>query len=225
MMYLPQNVATQAILVLRSGVESTTSTYTYPNDNSSGKSLSVTQDALGPDSQGNYPSCTISVYLNSSVEDPRSAHLIIDSSFSSIPVIWESELSHEYSELGEALAELTEIEESEGLGIEQPVFAAASSIALQLMANSYPAPRIFNHGPRSVVFNWTEGFQNLYLTISADKVSALMSIPAKIQRRIDYSMNSLLNPALVLRSLESASRQQPVALISPPAPKPSKSIL
>jgi hypothetical protein len=189
-----------------------------------GERPSATQDPLSPDKDINYPSCTIQIYLNSAVEEPSALQPVIDSSFSSIPAIWESELSQEYAELGEALGELTELEDSEGLAIEQPVFEAASSIALQLMAQAYPAPRVFNHGPKSVVFNWTQGFQNLYLTISADKVSALMSVPARIQRRIDYTLSALLNPALLLRSLEYASRQPSVPLISEPPPESSKPI-
>jgi len=78
------------------------------------------------------------------------------------------------------------------------------------MANSFPAPRIFTHGPKSVVFNWSNEVDNLYLTISADKISALISSPERIKRRIDYSANELMNPSLALSSIRAAYSEKPV---------------
>jgi len=91
-----------------------------------------------------------------------------------------------------------------------PVYNAACYVAAGLMANSFPAPRIFTHGPKSVVFNWSNEVDNLYLTISADKISALISSPERIKRRIDYSANELMNPSLALSSIRAAYSEKPV---------------
>jgi hypothetical protein len=78
------------------------------------------------------------------------------------------------------------------------------------MSNSFPAPRIFNHGPKSVVFNWSKEADNLYLTVSADHVSALISSPERIKRRIDLTANELANPSLALSSIRAAYSEEPV---------------
>lgn len=208
MQYLPNNVVTQAFLV----VNTSRSVLSAPPVETEGTHVTdLTEDPFRPESEGNYPSCRIRYNL-SSVSESNSTPFIIESSLSGIPVVWESELTREYQELGQALSEMTEFEDPEE-GIEPPVFEAAANIAMQLMANNLPAPRIFTHGHKSVVFNWTQDFQNLYFTISADKVSALVSIPAQIQRRIDYPLNELLNPALLLKSLAYANQSHPIALL------------
>ncbi len=71
----------------------------------------------------------------------------------------------EYLELGEALSEMVELEEKDEWRIDAPVYANACHIAAELVASSYPAPRIFNHGPKSVVFNWSIENKS-YLTIA-----------------------------------------------------------
>ena len=39
------------------------------------------------------------------------------------------------------------------------------------------------HGPDSVVFNWTDGKNDLYLTVSKDRIASLLSSPEKILLR------------------------------------------
>lgn len=141
---------------------------------------------------------------------PPTESLILRTTFSSVPIIWDSELNQEYEELGEALSEMTELEEGDEWKIDAPVYNAACYVAAGLMANSFPAPRIFNHGPRSVVFNWSNEADNLYLTISADQISALISSPERIKRRIDYSANGLMDPSLALPSIRAAYWKKPV---------------
>jgi len=141
---------------------------------------------------------------------PPTESLILRTTFSSVPIIWDSELNQEYQELGEALSEMTELEEGDEWKIDAPVYNAACYVAAGLMANSFPAPRIFNHGPRSVVFNWSNEADNLYLTISADQISALISSPERIKRRIDYSANGLTDPSLALPSIRAAYWKKPV---------------
>lgn len=130
-------------------------------------------------------------------------------------VIGQTGLSQEYLELGEALSEMAELEQDDEWRIDQPVYTIARRIAAELMAAPYPAPRIFNHGPKSVVFNWTSETNDLYLTISSNRISALLSSPGSIERRIDYSSNQLLNPALFLSSIQPDHWGYAFALIKP----------
>jgi hypothetical protein len=158
------------------------------------------------------------VYVKSDASVPAppveglTSNQILKTTFSSVPVIWQSELAQEYQGLGEALGEMTDLDEGSEWKIDPPVYGAACFVAAGLMLSSYPAPRILNHGPKSVVFNWSRGNSNLYLTISADKVSALISSPERIQRRVEFSLNDLLNPALVLSALQPAHFEQPAVL-------------
>jgi hypothetical protein len=145
----------------------------------------------------------------------RQENLILKTSFSSLPVISQSELNQEYQELGRALSELTELDQGNDWKVDAPVYATALFVAAALMASSYPAPRIFSHGPKSVVFNWCHKTDNLYLTISADKLSALISSPQRIKRRLEFSTNELPNPALILLAIGPGGlEQQSVRLIT-----------
>jgi hypothetical protein len=136
---------------------------------------------------------------------------MILTTFSSVPVIWDSELrQQEYQELGAALSEMTKLEEGDEWKIDPPVYYAACYVAVGLMANSFPAPRIFNHGAKSVVFNWTHGADNMYLTVSANHISALISSPERIKRRVEYAVNELSDPSLVLPSIRAAYFKKPV---------------
>ena len=139
---------------------------------------------------------------------------IVRTSFSSVPVVWQSQMIEEYRDLGTALREMTELEQVDEWAIEAPVLAAALSVAAGLMANCYPAPRVFTHGPKSVVFNWPAGTNNLYLTISADKVSALISTPERITQRVDFLANEFLKPSLLLPAIQSAHLDPQVRLLT-----------
>lgn len=140
---------------------------------------------------------------------------------SSAGIGWLLEQGHEYLEIGEVLSEMVGLEEDDEWRIDKPVYAAACHIAAKLMAAPYPAPRIFNHGPKSVVFNWSIGTNNLYLTISSNRISALFSSPGRIKRRIDYSANQLPNPTLFLSFIQPGHWEQGFASIKtvsdPPA--------
>jgi hypothetical protein len=154
---------------------------------------------------------SVSVFLDLTI---RSESRILKTYFSSVPVIWQWELSQGYQELGEALSELTALEAADEWKIDMSVYDAARRVAAQLMDNSFPAPRIFNHGPESVVFNWSDETDNLYLTISANKISALISSPERIKRRVNFSANQLLNPAALLPFFGSAQLERPVISVS-----------
>jgi hypothetical protein len=156
-------------------------------------------------------------FIKSDPTVPALATVVPDSSqllktaFSSIPFLWKPELHREYQDLGEALEQMTELDDSQDK-IEPPVFGAACFVAAGLMVGSYPAPRVFNHGPKSIVFNWAHEKSNLYLTISADKVSALVSSPERIQKRIDFSGTGVLDPAQMLAAIHSTWLDEPTPL-------------
>jgi hypothetical protein len=163
------------------------------------------------DASGNYARTT-QLFPSSEFADysPTTESVVLKTTFSSVPVIWQSELRREYRDLGQALGEMTEFENDDDCKIDAPVYIAACYIAAELMANSFPAPRIFNHGPKSVVFNWSNEADNLYLTVSADHVSALISSPERIKRRIDLSAHELANPSLIFSSIRAAYLEEPV---------------
>lgn len=132
---------------------------------------------------------------------------------SSSGISWLSEQGHEYLEIGEALSEMVGLEEDDEWRIDEPVYAVACRIAAELMARAYPAPRVFNHGPQSVVFNWLNGTKNLYFTISSNRFSVLWSSPERIEGRKDYPASQLPNPALLLCSIQPGHWGQPCPLI------------
>ena len=145
---------------------------------------------------------------------PLSENQLLTMTFSSVPIVWQSEVDQEYQELGEALREMTQFDEGDEWKIDTAVHQVACQVATALLAIPLPAPRVFNHGPKSVVFNWSGGNNNLYLTISSDFISALVSSPERIKRRIEFSTKDLLEPELMLRGLLSFRSEQPVVSTS-----------
>jgi len=116
----------------------------------------------------------------------------------------------EYHELGETLSEMTTLDEGDEWQLEAPVFNVACYVAAELMTNAFPAPQLFNHGPKSVVFNWSRGLDNLYLTVSSDRLSALISSPERIKRRVEYSLNELLSAGRIFGAIQSVYLDQQV---------------
>jgi hypothetical protein len=142
----------------------------------------------------------------------RSERQVLKTYFSSVAVLEQWELSQNYQELGEALNEMAALEGADEWRIEPSVYHAASYVAAKLREDSVPAPQIFTHGPESVVFNWSDdNNDNLYLTISANEISALISSPERITQRIDYSASQFLNPSHLL---PFAHLGRPIILIS-----------
>jgi hypothetical protein len=154
-----------------------------------------------------------------------SLNQVLTKTFSGTPFIWETQLRKEYQDLGEALTQMTDLDEGTEWAIERPVYETACFIAAGLMVNSFPAPRVFNHGPKSVVFNWSdEKSNNLYLTVSVDRISALISSPERIKTRLDYSAQHLLKYDNLLSSIRSAQLEQPVLMLASGNSDPSESV-
>lgn len=167
------------------------------------------KDAAGYTYEATYESANVVVSGVAEVSiAPRPEDQLLRMTFSSVPIVWQSEINQEYQDLGEALGEMTQLDEGDEWKIDVAVYQVACQVAAVLLANSFPAPRIFSHGPKSLVFNWLGGNNNLYLTISSDYISALLSSPERIKRRIEFSTKDLLEPALVFRGLLSAPFEQ-----------------
>jgi len=184
---------------------------------------------LIPDAFGtpNYPTYTSgSTAVGSSSGLPavalRSESRLLRKTLSSVPVIWQSELTQQYQELGEALNELTELEDDHQWKIDTPVYQVARYVATELLTHSYPAPEVFTHGTKSVVFNWALGVNNLYLTISSDRISALISTPKHIERRLDFSAKEFLASPVLLPAIRSAHLEKPVLSVTRATSEPSE---
>ena len=202
------NLYQQAIFVL--GTES-----------SRAKPLEISD--TGADPTWNYPLTSQSNQIVSgSVTDiTRSENWVFRKAFSSVPVVLQAQLSEEYRDLGEALGEMTELEPDDEWRIEPSVYDAARFVAVGLMANSCPAPRILSHGPKSVVFNWPRDTDNLYLTVSADRMSALISSPERIKQRMDLSLAESL-AALVFSATQPRHLGQSLRLLTGAVSDPSE---
>jgi hypothetical protein len=135
--------------------------------------------------------------------------LVVSSSFLSFFGAWQPTLSADYQELADALVEMSEPEADEW-AIDEPVYNVAHFVATSLLNCSYPAPKVFSHGPKSVVFNWLNGGDNLYLTVSASRVAALVSSPERIKRRFEVSTSALSDPSRLLPALKSVQVNGPV---------------
>ncbi len=86
-----------------------------------------------------------------------------------------SVLTSDYRDLSNGLGEMD---------IDENVRTIACYVASRLLANSIPIPFYSLHGPDSVVFIWVREAETLYLTISSDYLSVLLSSPEKIKTRI-----------------------------------------
>ena len=163
---------------------------------------------------------TASLYINLTLDADQDVLRQSNSTFQSWPNISETlvttisfssegtTLTGEYQELGLALNQMVSDETDDDWRIKTSVYDASRYIAGFLMDNLYPAPRIFNHWPNSVVLNWTQETNNWYLTISTDRISALMSTPERITFRKDWTATELINPASTLFAIIPGSSQQ-----------------
>lgn len=113
-----------------------------------------------------------------------------------------------YSEVGQALGEMASSDTDDDWKIEPAVINNANLVAIELMANAYPAPRIFSHGSKSVVFNWELNDKNIYLTISENKLSALVSNQETITFQKVFSGNEILERTYALLTIRSAQADQ-----------------
>ena len=91
-----------------------------------------------------------------------------------------------YRELSETLSELNTSQDDEW-HIENEVYATSIQVAAALLDQDIPTPNVFSHGPKSVVFNWADGENNLYLTVGKSRLWAAVSSASGIKRRIELT--------------------------------------
>lgn len=115
--------------------------------------------------------------------------------------ISQSELISQYEDLGAALNDLAEIDDEEW-SIDDSVYYVACYAASSLMDNGIPAPKVFTHGSKSVVFNWVAASKNLYLTLSENTISALISNPKNIEARLQFNVTQLESPEVIYSSID-----------------------
>lgn len=119
----------------------------------------------------------------------------------SVSAILQPELRSQYEELGEALNELGEMDDDEW-HVDPDVYHVACYAASSLMDNGFPAPQVFTHGPKSVVFNWLAGSRNLYLTLSRSVISALISTPKSVEHRLQFTVAQLESQETIFPLIE-----------------------
>jgi len=138
--------------------------------------------------------------------------LPVESLFSSVPKISASQLVGNYLDLSAALEYLKEYSFDDCSEIEQPVYDLAIDVAAHLISEGIPAPRVFSHGPKSIVFNWSDTFRNLYLTVSSDRISALISTPEQIKARINFTRDQFLSGPEQMQQLNAMYQDRPLRL-------------
>ena len=121
---------------------------------------------------------------------------------------WDAQLTGAYAEVGEALAQLAQSDDNQ-YSIDPAVYGVATYVAAGLASSVYcdPLPSLFTHGSDSVVFNWTNDDQNLYLTVAADGASLLMSTPDRIQKRAELTLDELRDSIKYLSAIHSKNTQ------------------
>lgn len=134
--------------------------------------------------------------------------IVISKAMSHVPVLTPQQLRAEYADVGKALSELKSIEAGDEWQIDEDVFDVATKLGANLLLRGWPAPHVYSHGPKSVIFNWEKGRDNFYLTISADKVSVLMSGPDSIKARRTFTSQNFIPERVFPRLIYSAPGQQ-----------------
>jgi hypothetical protein len=117
----------------------------------------------------------------------------------------ETIFSPEYQHLESALFELRSSDDDQ-LKIEAPVYGASMQVAAMLVEQSVRQPTIFSHGPKSVVFTWSLNSNDLYITITANRMSILVSSREGIQRRVDITRPQVDKTDALFSALGAASR-------------------
>jgi len=94
-----------------------------------------------------------------------------------------------YIELHQALTELHNLDDDDWK-IQTPVYFASVQVAATLLEYDIPKPAVFTHGTKSVVFNWSGQDVDLYLTVSKNRLSVLVSSAEGIEYRTEFSADS-----------------------------------
>lgn len=171
--------------------------------------LQSTQLAAPPVTIGYYGTALSPTLTVGGTVSLQEAVLSSNTTLVSVPTFFQPTMSADYQELGLTLAALNSSTDEEWK-IDKPIYEIARYVASELMAESYPAPKLFIHGPNSVVFLWEEGANNLYLTVSEHYISALALAGDEIQARVEFDRSTLPGTSILLPAIESARLGRPV---------------
>jgi len=119
-----------------------------------------------------------------------------------------------YYDLGDSLGEMNELGADDDWKIDNAIFNKACLFAGKLLEYAYPPPKIFNHGPKSIVFSWSENGRDAYLTIAENSASTLISEGGEIIRRTKYPIDQIANPAFASQVIPPMQLASPVRLLS-----------
>jgi hypothetical protein len=106
-----------------------------------------------------------------------------------------------YNDIGQTLFEMRNLEDNDDWKIDQAAYGASVQVAAALMENSFPVPAIFTHGPKSVIFNWVADDRNLYLTVTGDALSVLLSSGKGIEYRTELDGPQLAESSRLISAL------------------------
>jgi hypothetical protein len=139
----------------------------------------------------------------SSLGDP-SRHIAV-SSFGSVPATNQVT----YAELQEALTELHSLDDGEDWKIQTPVYNSSIQVAAALFVNGIPAPEVFSHGSKSVVFNWPGKDVSLYLTVTKNRLAILISSIKGIEYRAEIVADNASEADRFFTALRTARLPSP----------------
>ena len=119
-----------------------------------------------------------------------------------------------YREISETLTELSTSQDDEW-HIEGAVYDTSVQVVAALFDKNIPTPNVFSHGPRSVVFNWSDGQKNLYLTVGKCRVWAAVSSASEITNRVELTGPSNNVAGDFLKALGHSFSGKPMLTHSP----------
>jgi hypothetical protein len=120
-----------------------------------------------------------------------------------------------YRELAEMLSQLSSSGEDDDWHIEQDVYNTSVQVAAALFNENIPAPNVFFHGPKSVVFNWDDGETNLYLTVGRSRLWAAVSSASEVKTRLELTGPANNVTGDFLMGLQQSFTKRPLLAYAP----------
>jgi hypothetical protein len=120
-----------------------------------------------------------------------------------------------YRQLSETLDDLSSSSDDDEWHIDIDVYNTSIQVAAALCDKNIPAPHVFCHGPKSVVFDWHDGNHNLYLTIGKCRLWVAVSSASEITTRLELT-DPMRNVAVdFLQGLQQSFVNRPLLSYDP----------
>jgi hypothetical protein len=120
-----------------------------------------------------------------------------------------------YRALSETLNELSNSSEDDEWHIDDDVHKTSIQVAAALLDKNIPAPHVFSHGPKSVVFDWHDGEHNLYLTVGKCRLWVAISSASEVRARLELTAPTKNVAAAFLEGLQQSFINRPVLSYDP----------